>query len=557
MARMHPDVACVESESRAEQKLYRLLKKNLPDDFVVFHSVAYWLSDGRAPRPKRGEADFVIVHRELGLLVIEVKGGRIRFDAKRERWTSNRNKIKNPFEQAKRCAGHIQQAIDRSGILRNGRSFRCQHAVAFPDCVVDGTPLASWVSRSLLIDASDAGRIRERIVDIMRDARAPGQRPLTRQQERRLCQEVLVRHFDLGLKLNGAIAWEKQALAMLTEDQSICLDFLALNKRCEVRGPAGTGKTVTAVEWARRQAQNGDSVLMVCFNRPLAHHLRAALHSCETARPSCWAGAYHQLCEEWAHEAGLDFRVPDEASAAARFWDEGSTQLLMRAAERLERRFDALIVDEAQDMHADWWPAMLRLLRDPATCGITLLCDPHQNIYGRQERYPVTSPVFPLRTNCRNTRPISEFFMSLIDDSERYSVLSGGGTEPLRRSYSSPKQQVTQMNKDLTWLIERQRIQPEQIVILGTHRLENSSLANVVELAGHPIAAIDDSREVPQHSLRYSTLHRYKGLEADVVLFCDIDGNERSCTSNHLYVGSSRAKHRLYLYVAENVSLPA
>jgi hypothetical protein len=59
----------------------------------------------------------------------------------------------------------------------------------------------------------------------------------------------------------------------LTQEQYHVLDGLSENDRVLVRGGAGTGKTLLAIEEARRQARGGRRVVLFCFNRQLAAFL--------------------------------------------------------------------------------------------------------------------------------------------------------------------------------------------------------------------------------------------------------------------------------------------
>ena len=72
LARMFPErirhsIDGVEVPS-SERQVFDALRCGLDDDYVVFHSVA-WHGRGRKPD---GEADFLIAHPDLGLLVLEV-----------------------------------------------------------------------------------------------------------------------------------------------------------------------------------------------------------------------------------------------------------------------------------------------------------------------------------------------------------------------------------------------------------------------------------------------------------------------------------------------------
>ncbi len=64
-----------------------------------------------------------------------------------------------------------------------------------------------------------------------------------------------------------------EEIRRFTEEQFAVLDQFARNPRVIVDGSAGTGKTLLAVEQARRSASAGRRVLLLCFNRALAKWL--------------------------------------------------------------------------------------------------------------------------------------------------------------------------------------------------------------------------------------------------------------------------------------------
>src|SRR5262249_25084413 len=106
MARMYPQRLLDAVKSPAEQAVYTILATHLPNDFVVFHNVR-WLAKSRAGGAVDGETDFLIAHPDYGVLVIEVKGGTIRYDGATGAWTStDRNGVVydiDPFGQARRA----------------------------------------------------------------------------------------------------------------------------------------------------------------------------------------------------------------------------------------------------------------------------------------------------------------------------------------------------------------------------------------------------------------------------------------------------------------------
>ena len=93
MARMYPQPMRPDTRSHAERKLYAALQEQLPHGYVVFHSVAWQVRD-TAAGVCDGETDFCIAHPDLGILLVEVKGGRIRYDGQAGRWFSNEKEVR-------------------------------------------------------------------------------------------------------------------------------------------------------------------------------------------------------------------------------------------------------------------------------------------------------------------------------------------------------------------------------------------------------------------------------------------------------------------------------
>ena len=70
---------------------------------------------------------------------------------------------------------------------------------------------------------------------------------------------------------------QKQLMSS-TEEQSIILNsILDNNLNIFVTGPAGSGKTVLAVEAARNAAENDEKVLFLCYNQNLGKYLKNLL----------------------------------------------------------------------------------------------------------------------------------------------------------------------------------------------------------------------------------------------------------------------------------------
>jgi hypothetical protein len=96
-----------------------------------------------------------------------------------------------------------------------------------------------------------------------------------------------------------------------------------------------------------------------------------------------------------------------------------------------EERFDALIVDEGQDFHADWWELAEASLQDPGEGIFYIFFDDDQALnptYRLSSYYPVPLSAASLTRNCRNAGKIFDLLRPLHDEPpELHQVLVGRG----------------------------------------------------------------------------------------------------------------------------------
>ena len=149
MAHLVPDIQIDEIANKPERDVARALIEQLPNQVTVYHSYP-WLRPDRNDRTgkvtlREGEADFLVLWPELGLLVLEVKGGDIGYEPDRRRWyrhlpNGSERDIKDPFEQANRNMHVIVDAIAERAYGGRSPDFTYGYAVVFPDCRYEGSP---------------------------------------------------------------------------------------------------------------------------------------------------------------------------------------------------------------------------------------------------------------------------------------------------------------------------------------------------------------------------------------------------------------------------------
>ena len=390
MARMIPPSPATETPA-SERQLYERFQLDLPDDWTVIHSQRFLLPAGRRA-PQEGEIDFLVLDPARGALALEVKGGRVRRGA--DGWISvdrddSTHTIKDPGRQASRAVHAIRRYLeDARGF--GGKGFRCRFGwgvvlpnTESPDDMGPDLPQDVIVDRRSLYDLRSAVG---RMFDFWeerghRHATGGGPSSLSRKGATALVA-ALVERFPPASRLALQFSEEDRVLLRLTDEQMILLDCLAAHHRAAIEGSAGTGKTVLALEKARRMATTGSQVLLLCFNRPLAADLRRRADGFQAA--GLRVETFHELCRRLARRAELPFEEPQSVGneRASRFWGCEAPMRLLEALERLpSERYDAIVVDEGQDFLPDWWPCLDAALRDGGDGTLYAFYDPNQDIF--------------------------------------------------------------------------------------------------------------------------------------------------------------------------------
>lgn len=540
-----PESLLLDPKRSAERAVYTALSQ-LSAPFVIFYSVS-WLSRSPNSDAQDGEADFVVAHPDLGLLVLEVKGGSIQYDAPTGIWTS-RNRageiftIKDPVAQARTNKYALLKKLQE---LPHWPSqwLTIGHAVAFPDVYTHPVQLRPDLPLEIILDRASL----ENLEDAIRRAfafyhSADGRNGALRPDRLQILTDLLAKSFQLRTPLGVELAYEDARLIELTEQQMRVLDLLSYQRRAAIQGCAGSGKTMLALEKARRLAAEGFEVLLACFNVPLARYLA------EHAPDGVNVFHFHGLCEALIKEAGLKEIPPRDPEI---YYSKFLPDLMLEAVEILGSRFDAIIVDEGQDFIESWWLALSELLNDPANGILYVFFDDNQNLYRGVECIPglIDSPPFSLFENCRNTQEIHRLVASFHQQGKLLKALGPAGHAPEGVAYVTQDEMLRLLRKTLHRLINEEAIDPTDIVILTPRGEHRSVLQDGLKLGNFVL-----TRKPPRSSshIQVNTIHQFKGLERRVVIIAELDESAHRDQSLILYVGCSRARVHLILLHDQN-----
>jgi len=564
MAQIYPqwlsDLDRLDPKLRAEILLYDALHA-LPDSWtVLYHASMKW-------RDEHGiwdrEADFILAEPSLGILVLEVKGGEITREGadwyttsllEREKPAEHRTRIalrRSPYDQATAAAKTLERKLNEFlGAARTREWLPIGTAVCFPDVTLTPTfrPGSDGL-REITLDGPTLAALEPRLRSIMQAHTGDGSPPGKRAVEALV--QVIAPSWHLPSWLGYQLETTEQRRRQLTEEQYQFLYTLEDNPRLLVDGCAGSGKTFLAAEKARRLAEQGQRVLLTCYNRNLAGWLRDTLG----AQPGVRVQHFHELCYELGRlvpEAQLPADAEQIPADAEDYYQRRLPEALELAAAALPPPFDALLVDEGQDFDPGWLLTLQGLLADPREGLYYVFQDGNQDLYNRAAQFPFSWPRVRLRRNVRNTDPICAVVNRYHEAPATLQSSGISGPEP---RFVSPAQHGGAAGA-LRYILEAllvEKIPPESIVILSSRSQRRSAWSEGLPLGK---TSLTWNLGAGRGTVACSSIHGFKGLERPAVILTELEQLpvEPERRRRLLYTACSRAKtHLIVLGSAEQL----
>ncbi len=522
MPRLYPEDPFFPEDGGAERAVWEALRDGLPDDAVLLSGVR--LLDG----PHEREIDLVVGWPDVGLAVVEVKGGHITAEA--GAWwqgSGERRHRIEPFRQVQDARHTLTAMLAREGLAV--QRSRIAHLVAFPHAFVPATWRTGEAPRDVVVDRGDvaqaAFRVKRAIEEHGAGHAVPSQADLDG------LVDLLAGSLPAQVDALVAAAGHETRLEQMTRDQSWVLDSLREWPRLRVVGGAGSGKTWLALEQARRRSQAGEKVALLCYSRGLGRYLESVTRGWPARDRPAYVGLFHDLPLRWGAERGTD----DDS-------DYYERRLPLRLRELADGRprddlFDTVVVDEAQDFSDLWWPSLLHCLRDPDAGGLFAFLDDSQRVFGRDGVAPIELPPVRLDENLRSTKQIAQLSGAFAEGTVKPRGLAGA---PVRVVDVPADDAVPAADRVVDALLD-EGWQPGQVALLTTGR-RHPEQANTVDVSGHDaywdafLAGTD---------VFFGHVLGFKGLERSVVVLAVNGFREADRARQMLYTGLSRARSLL------------
>lgn len=570
MARMIPGTIHPNVRSNAERRLFDVIR-DAPgtDEWVCLHSLGL----AKHATKRRGEIDFLLLTRK-GVFVLEVKGGRVsRANGVwtfMDRFGNAHQKNESPFDQASSAMFALEEDIRKhfsDDAKRSRLLFGC--GVLFPDIEFDA--IGPEADRRQVYDARNRRQPFTQFIDRLaeywreRDARQ-------RYQPTSIDVDSLAKYlrgdFDLVQSLGVLTDSSLSQLIALEKEQYVVLDAIEqfAKPRMLVQGAAGTGKTLLAVESAKREARKGDGdVLLLCFNRLLATFLDCKLKAEHRRGSRVVVKSIYSLLSElidaspFAGEFRLACANADQATVFHRLFPDFAVRALV---ESNVTPFKTLVVDEAQDvMTQDFLDIMDCYVEGGLEAGRWwMFCDVNNQaaVFGAFEqnafdRLAAFGHQALLPTNRRNTKPVAGETVMLTKPKIRTPAVIEG--IPVTYSwYDAPAAQPISLSRLLKRLTDEQ-ILPGRITVLSPRSADQCCAAKMSTPTVTPVTQqnVVDVATGACATINYCSISSFKGLENDFIVLTDIEDLTSEWWRSVIYVGMSRARVGLRVLLAESL----
>lgn len=531
MAKIFPKFVDDFHGSYGEEQIFESLKM-LDDTWTVFHSIN-WQKRNINGKISWGEADFVIMNKNYGILVVEVKSGGISF--KDGEWYQTRldnnkmNRMKNPFSQANRSKYKFRELFEN----RFGFSEKIfvEKIVWFPSITnneLDNIVLPQEYDKRLILTSNSLLTPEKSIIGAYNYYNSTKFNQISDSAYKEIFN-LMLPEFNLIPDLSSKYDEINYRFNQLTKEQEKILNFIEFQNSIAIEGGAGTGKTFVALEYARRASNNG-KVLFLCFNKYLNDFLNSKY-------------SYNNV--EYFNIYGFIAKHIDVSTIT-----DNNILKELKKVDIKKIGYKTIIIDEAQDYDF----AVLKYLRDFAVdngYNFVIFYDKNQQVIKSNFSDIIRDfdCKLTLKNNCRNTIKIQSTVNSVFNLPLNYYCYSIEGIMPIMYYSDNKDLIISSMESEVDKLIEN-GLSINDITILTLLTENESIMKDTFNLGKYEV-----SNRKEKDKLFFTTSRKFKGLESDAVIIVDFDiKNTSEDFIRNFYVSTSRARINLIIYSNNNDS---
>lgn len=542
MAHIFPSIFPKDVSSSGERKVFEYLKANAPIDWYIFHSF-------RLPRHKTvvfGEADFVVVAPKLGIFILEIKSGGVGFDGTNwvyiNREQQRTYKQRGPFQQAREAMFEIEKIIiAKLGSTYSRMNIMYNYGVIFTDESNFPTFAITEDEVWRLIQKREKVDYCVFIEKLYKNFSCELTQlnkllpPLLTTEKAESIAKVLRPIVDCVVPLKSFVSSSEEDIIALTEEQYCCLDDIELNDQMVITGGAGTGKTLLAIEEAKRNAIENKHIGFFCYNKNLADYIKTNINI-----PGIDVYSFHSFLMKICGNKLL------KEEKTERFFKEILPRAVCEHIAISEPYYEKIIVDEFQDICCTEYLNVLdKILAGGLMNGkFTFYGDfARQAIYNENASLEILKNYAffarkGLTVNCRNTQYIGNELINISGYKDKGYKLKITGEPVDYFVWNTINEEKELLMKCITNL-KKKGFASSSLMVLSPKKRENS-VVNICDEEIFTIGNYGDNCEL--YYAMFSTIQGFKGLESEITLITDIDDYS---DSQLMYIALSRARSKM------------
>lgn len=586
---------CLPRMTGGERRTALRLEEQLDDDYLAWYDVPIG--------PRQRQPDFVVLHPNRGLLVLEVKDWKldtvVAIDKSRVTLRTERGDVTvvNPLLQARAYALELNTALQRDPALAFPPGHRLQ-----------GKSQVTWGHGVVLANVSRAQFEAHELCDVLPEHLVLLRDDLQESVDRELFEQRLWGMFSvqashvLTLPQIDRIRWHlfpeirvvspmqpdlwaddqsqvdasslQQALPDLVRVMDLQQEQLARSLgdgHRVIHGVAGSGKTMILGYRCLHLARSTQRpILVLCYNVTLAARLEQLI-AARGLQSRVNVRNFHAWCNDMLRTYHVP-KPPDNRDKGAFFDAMVDAVIAGVEGNAIPRgQYGAVLIDEGHDFEPHWLQLITQMV-DPSTNSLLVLYDDAQAIYGgaKRKRFSFKSVGIQaqgrttvLRLNYRNTYEIlamaKAFAGDLLDGSEGdddtphvIAPESAGrhGPSPQVIDCQSLQHVADVISSKIADLIANGH-DPNQIAVIWRDYANAAAIEKALRRKGVPLRTATSSRDKKalfhgQPSVKLVSMHSSKGLEFETVFVSGLGRQAKAdddavTEARLLYVAMTRA----------------
>ena len=575
MAIIYPktyDLNIIKNHSDAEYRIFKeilRLDEVKTKDWVIYYSYSFKRrglkkSSENTVIKQNNEIDFLILAPNVGIFVFEIKGGKIISNPNGEFYSINKNKEYieiTPFKQAKEnyyalsdLVGSLYDATTNK--YKEIKKFLGSQLVGFPNIDVKPTGFLQSNGYDIYVDGMDLYDflIKNSKYENCGDKTVPTKKVID-QIVKKLNGEEFYYNKDRKIYIDSI----KLSIDKLTSEQETVFKGLLSNKRCLIKGKAGTGKTVLCeFLYKYLTLEKKYSVIYFTYNTLISKKIDNDLSV--GGKSKCYP-IFEYLEKEYEHLTGNQIPVFEKFEYKKEFLFKNILTLIKNEYEA--EKFDCLIIDEAQDIDLTddtvlFFDNLINGGLENGRCYI--FYDENQKIFDSRNKKIYESDLFgdegnkyryanfELLRNCRNSNGIIYCTNNLLNNKGKSNNLNDvykeiENEDVVYKKIHNQIDGILMIKKLIKDILAKDTsgVKKEQITLLFNRRKDNNPIYN--ELCKDFI--IEDFNPKGNKNISFATVNSFKGLENDIIIY--INDNKYAKYFDH-YVAVSRAKVLTYIF---------